>query len=83
MYILLALVVGVLCISSFMIGAKIGQAASKGEEIKTPTISPIQMYKEHTAKKEAEKAQDRLDTIMQNIESYDGTSKGQTDVPGR
>lgn len=83
MYILLTAVVGALCITCFMMGAKLGQTVSKGEEVKLPTLNPIQAYKEHTAKKEAEMAQDRLETIMQNIEAYDGTSKGQTDVPGR
>ena len=83
MYALLAAIVGVLCIACFMIGAKLGQTVTKGEEVKLPTLNPVQAYREHTAKKEAEMAQNRLDTIMQNIESYDGTSKGQADVPGR
>ena len=83
MEILLVLTVGALCIGCFIIGAKVGQRVNKGEDIKVPTMNPIKAYREHTAKKEAEMEQNRLDTIMRNIEAYDGTGKGQTDVPGR
>ena len=56
---------------------------SKGEDIETPTISPLKAHREREAKREAEMEQNRLDTIMRNIEAYDGTSRGQEDVPGR
>lgn len=81
MEVLLTLAVGALNIVCFFIGAKVGQTASKGEEIKMPSINPLNAVKEHRAKKEAEKEQDRIDTIMRNIESYDGTGRGQEDVP--
>ena len=74
-------IMGAACIACFLIGAKVGQTVSKGEEIKVPTVNPFKAYREHEAKKEAEAAQSRLDTIMQNIESYDGTGTGQKDVP--
>ena len=32
---------------------------------------------------EAQMEQDKIDTIMRNIERYDGTSQGQEDVSGR
>ena len=67
----------------FVIGAKIGQTVSKGKEIKMPTVNPVEAVREHRSKKEAEMAQDRLATIMRNIECFDGTSRGQEDVPGR
>jgi hypothetical protein len=57
-----------------------GQAVSKGEKIETPTINPMQLYREKEAKREAQKEQDRLDTVLRNIERYDGTSNGQEDV---
>lgn len=81
MEIALVIVTGVICLFSFVVGAKVGQTVSKGEEIKTPVISPLKAYKEHEAKREAQKEQERIDTIMQNIEKYDGTSNGQEDVP--
>ena len=77
------LTLGFVCLSCFLMGAKVGQAASKGETIETPTVNPIKAYREHEAKKEAKMEQDRIETIMRNIEGYDGTSRGQEDVPGR
>lgn len=80
MEIVLVLTVGALCIGCFLIGAKVGQSVSKGEDIKLPTVNPIKAVREHNAKKEAEMQQDKLDTILRNIECYDGTGKGQEDV---
>ena len=78
---LTVLCTGFLCIACFVIGAKVGQTVSKGDEIELPTVNPLKAYREREARKVAEMEQDKLDTIMQNIESYDGTSNGQRDVP--
>ncbi len=80
MDIVLVFLVGVMNICCFTLGAVIGQKVSKGEDIEPPTINPMQLYREKEAKKEAQMEQDRLDTIMRNIERYDGTSNGQEDV---
>lgn len=82
MEVLLILVVGAVNVLCFFIGAKVGQTAAKGETIKTPEVNPIKAYNEHKAQKEADKEAKRLEVIMQNIETYDGTSKGQASVPG-
>lgn len=69
---------------SFVMGAKIGQKLSKGEEIKLPDVTklnPMTIYKEHQEKKEADKELEKLNTILENIERYDGTGEGQKDVP--
>lgn len=65
----------------FTIGAKVGQAVSKGETIETPTLNPMKAIREHREREEAEREQSRIDTLMRNIEAYDGTSSGQEDVP--
>lgn len=80
MEILLALVVGTLCIVCFFIGARVGQTVARGEKIETPRETVINAVREHRERKEAEIKQDKLDTIMRNIESYDGTGFGQEDV---
>ena len=80
---LLVAIMGAACIACFLIGAKVGQTVSKGEDIKLPKVNPLEAYREREARKEAEMEQSRLDTIMQNIEAYDGTSNGQKDVPRR
>ena len=69
--------VNVLC---FMIGAKVGMAVKKDEEIKLPSVNPVEAVKEHINKREAKIEQDRIDKIMQNIERYDGSPNGQVDV---
>lgn len=64
----------------FCVGAKIGQKIVKGEEIKAPEIAftnPLDTYRK---KKATEAEQNRIETIMQNIEAYNGTSAGQKDV---
>ncbi len=79
-----ALLLAVMAVSNilcFIFGAKVGQAVSKGEDIELPTVNPMEIVRERRDKKEAEMAQDRLETIMRNIESYDGTGAGQEDVP--
>jgi len=84
MEILLVLTVGTLCIVCFFVGAKVGQAASKGERIETPELNPVKAFKEHQERKAAEREhneeQRKLDTIIRNIEAYDGTTRNQEDV---
>lgn len=82
MEILAILAVGTLNMACFLIGAKVGQAVKNGKEIQAPAVkSPITMIQEHRESKEAEKERHKLDVIMRNIECYDGTAKGQEDVP--
>ena len=81
MEVLLLAVMAAANIFCFLIGAKVGQKVSKGEDIKVPTINPLEAYREREAKKAAQMEQDRIDVIMRNIESYDGTGRGQEDVP--
>lgn len=81
MEILLTLTVGTLCIVCFFIGAKVGQQVSRGETIETPTINPMQLYREHKDRQKAEEEQTKIEVILQNIENYDGTSNKQEDVP--
>lgn len=78
---LLILITGTLNVVCFFIGAKIGQKVVRGEKIETPALNPINIIREHREKKEAEYAQDRIDTILRNVEAYNGTAQGQEDVP--
>ena len=77
---LIILAIGTLNIVCFLVGAKVGQMVDKGEDIKLPTINPMEAIREHQNKREQEREQSKLDKIMQNIERYDGTSNGQEDV---
>ena len=83
MEVLLVAIMATANVLCFVIGAKVGQAVTKGEKVELPSVNPLKAYREHEAKKEAQKEQDRIDTIMGNIESYNGTGEGQKDIPGR
>lgn len=75
------LAMGFVCLACFLMGAKVGQAASKGEEIQMPSVNHIEAVKHRHSKKEAEMEKNRIDTILRNIDKYDGTEFGQEDVP--
>ena len=80
MEVLILTVSGLINIVCFIIGAKVGQTVNKGEKVELPTLNPLRAARENQARKAAEIKQDKLDTILRNIERYDGTSKGQEDV---
>lgn len=81
MNVLSILAFGFVCLACFLMGAKVGQAVQKGEKIETPNINPLEAIREHQSRKEAEREQDRLETILANIDAYDGTGRGQKEVP--
>ena len=78
--VLTILMTGTLCCVCFLIGAKVGQTTIKGEKVNTPNLNPFKAYRESQSRKEVERQQDKLSTVLRNIERYDGTSKGQEDV---
>ena len=67
-------------IACFVIGAAVGHKVVKGEAIETPTVNPMKAYREHKAQKEAEAEKNKIDTILRNIDNYDGTGYGQEEV---
>jgi hypothetical protein len=81
MEVLAILAFGFVCLGCFLSGAKVGQAVQKGEKIETPGMNPLEAYREHQSRKEAEREGDRVATILANIDAYDGTGRGQKDVP--
>ena len=76
---LFALIVGVLMIFAFLIGARTAQKADKGEEIKVPSINPMEIYKRHEEQREAKEKQKEDETNMYNINNYTGDGTGQKD----
>ena len=79
--VLIVLVTGALCVACFFVGAKVGQKVSKGEEIKLPAPDPIKAIRKHNDKIKADAEAKRREIIFENIDNYDGTSRGQKDVP--
>ena len=71
------------------LGVNLGRSVKKAE---APVLNPVKVIKEHKkdkmdaykekkSKELAEAEAKRLEVIMSNIEAYDGTSRGQEDVP--
>ena len=75
--IMLVFMTGSFCVISFLIGAGRGNTRIN--------LNPIEAYKEHKEQKEQKEAYDleqrQLATMLRNIERYDGTSRGQEDIP--
>lgn len=67
-------------IACFIIGARTGQKVVNQEKIELPTVDPFKAYREHQARKEAEMEKNRIDTILRNIDNYNGTAEGQEEV---
>ena len=82
MEILIILTVGTLNVVCFLFGAKVGQKVVKNEPIEIPSLNPLKAYREAQERREADREADKLDTILQNIEAYDGTGARQKDVNG-
>lgn len=78
--VLLLLLMGVMNLLAFLIGAKTAQKADKGEEIKLPTLNPMKAYQEHREQVEASKEQERQNIMLENINNYKGDGTGQRDI---
>lgn len=79
--ILLILVIGIINVLCFFIGAKVGQKVVRGETLETPLKSPLKVVSEAVDTFEQRKIQERDKIIADNIDSYDGTGIGQKDIP--
>jgi hypothetical protein len=64
----------------FFIGSKLRQKVDKGEPIVLPSLDPMKAHRERQEKRRAEETQTKLDTVMHNIDVYDGTSRYQREV---
>ena len=71
---------GIFIILSYTLGLKNGQKLKNNEEIKMPEINPIKIVRNEIDAFEQRKKQDVYDTIMANIDNYDGTGLGQKDI---
>ena len=79
--ILAVIVTGTLCNVCFLNGVKTAQMVKENKIVELPKISPLKAVREQMEYREQKREQDKLETIMQNIEAYDGTSNHQKDIP--
>lgn len=77
----IVLATGALCMACFFLGAKVQQKVSKGEPLELPKVDVSKAIRERQDRKEAEREREKYETIMRNIDNYDGTGRGQEDVP--
>ncbi len=68
-------IINVLCL---LIGVKIGQKATKGEELTIPT--PTKIITEIKENRERKMEEELNAKILENIDNYNGTSAGQKDL---
>lgn len=82
MEILLCTVFGVFILFSFVIGVRIGQKLNNNEPIRLNPIKAIDEYKEEKeVKRQIKETETKLNVMLDNIDSYDGTGLGQKDIP--
>lgn len=80
--IIVAVIVGGLVANiGYFFGFRLGNAMREGENTDRPSIKPTKAKNPSKEEQEAAEAEKRkLDTIIENIENYDGTGYGQKDV---
>ena len=77
------IVFGIFIIVAFTLGIVLGQKLNKGEEIKVNPVEIVQeKVEEYKEKKENKINQEELETMLKNIDNYDGSSIGQLEIRG-
>ena len=80
----LVLVIGMLCIVCFFVGAKVGQKVVRQEPIELNPIKAVnKAIEEHKEIKAKEEEDEYYKALYQNIDNYTGDSIGQVDIPRR
>lgn len=63
-----------------IVGVKVGQKAYRGEDIKMKLPNPVEKVKTFKESQETKKEQEAVETMLYNIDVYDGTGLGQRDI---
>ena len=79
--IILCTIFGVFILISYTLGLRNGQKISNNKEIESPVVNPIKEVSKELKKFHTDKEQKKLNTIMENIDNYNGTAIGQKDLP--
>ena len=79
-YIAVAIIVTIMNVLAFIVGAMIGQKSKNNEEIKLPNINPVTLYKEHQENEVVSKEQKKINDMLYNINNYRGDAYGQKDI---
>ena len=71
---------GIFIIVSYTLGLKNGQKLKNNEEIKMPEVNPVKLVRNEIDNFEERKKQAAFETMISNIDNYDGTGLGQKDI---
>lgn len=77
------LLVFFICLSNvtcLIVGVKVGQKAYRGEDIVMKIPNPVEKVQSIKESQEYKKEREAVETMLYNIDVYDGTSLGQKDV---
>ena len=67
---------------SLLVGVKIGQSSIKGKEIQLNPVKAVKNEINNTKEEKKQSLQKRkIETMLHNIDSYDGTGIGQKEIP--
>lgn len=75
---ILIIVISILNIVCFFIGAKVGQKVVNQEPLEIPT--PAKIYEEHKERAERNKLVEETKIMLENVDNYTGDGTGQKDV---
>lgn len=73
----LIVVIGLMNMGCFFVGAKVTQIAGRGETLKLP--NPVEKAEERVFAEKQRRERSEFETNMYNIDAYDGTANGQRD----
>lgn len=65
----------------FILGTKLIQQISKGENVGIDIPNPVKVIQNIGDSFEEKKEQEKYKVLMENIDNYNGTSIGQRDIP--
>lgn len=77
------LLVVFVCLSNFIcliVGVKVGQKASRGEDIPIKLPNPVEKIQTMKDSQEHKREREAIETMLYNIDVYDGTGMGQKDI---
>lgn len=77
---LMLIVYGASMLLAFLIGAKTAQNAYEKDEITVPNMNPIKAIENHLERVENNKEQERINTMLDNINNYRGDGIGQKEI---
>lgn len=76
-----AAVVSTLNTACFFVGTKVRQSVDAGTPVEVPNINLLKAWEQRRERQETEKANRRMEVILENLENYDGTPSGQKEIP--